>query len=207
MASWEPLEEPLAFTDIFRRWKKAFRLKPPVESNALITSDLGPSTTTATSETQVMSISLPALDTDAQNNRQMTPYESLLWSVWLPRVRSSIKYVFLASPFQIVLNTITRAVIPGPPPNPNLRSPFSTLGATFSRHSSMTMCLISSLYPKSKRPSLNGATRPQRLPSKRSYFPGYRMLACGWKNLWETRSEECVLACAHGRSEMVSRQT
>lgn len=50
MANWEPLEEPLAFTDIFRRWKKAFRLKPPVESTALITNDLGAPTTTTTKE-------------------------------------------------------------------------------------------------------------------------------------------------------------
>ncbi|QRV88943.1 Tuftelin-interacting protein 11 [Ceratobasidium sp. AG-Ba] len=72
MAQWEPLNEPAAFTDIFRRWKKAFRLRPTVESTALITNDLRPTSSTTAVETQ------------------MTPYESMLWSIWLPRVRSSI---------------------------------------------------------------------------------------------------------------------
>jgi hypothetical protein len=26
----------------------------------------------------------------------MTPYESMMWNVWLPKVRSAIKYVFLS---------------------------------------------------------------------------------------------------------------
>ncbi|KAG8717170.1 hypothetical protein FRC08_008049 [Ceratobasidium sp. 394] len=72
MAQWQPLEAPTEFTDIFRRWKKAFRLRPPVESAALITRDPQPTQSAAIIEAQ------------------MTPYESLLWSVWLPRVRSSI---------------------------------------------------------------------------------------------------------------------
>ncbi|QRW17181.1 Tuftelin-interacting protein 11 [Rhizoctonia solani] len=79
MAEWDPLRDPTAFTDIFRRWKKAFRLKQPSESTALITGDLMASTT------------------GVSNQTQMTPYESLLWTVWLPRVRSSINNMWSAT--------------------------------------------------------------------------------------------------------------
>ncbi|KAJ1306897.1 hypothetical protein OPQ81_007881 [Rhizoctonia solani] len=79
MTEWEPLQDPTLFTGVFRRWKKAFRLKQPSESTALITSDLMPSAT------------------GVSNATQMTPYESLLWSVWLPRVRSSINNVWSAT--------------------------------------------------------------------------------------------------------------
>ncbi|KAH9951153.1 TFP11-domain-containing protein [Amylocystis lapponica] len=75
LAQWQPLEDPTAFTPMFRAWRRALKMavleeKPPSEiqfygSSAVIST-------------------APIME------KPMTPYESLLWNAWLPKVRSSI---------------------------------------------------------------------------------------------------------------------
>jgi tuftelin-interacting protein 11 len=39
----------------------------------------------------------------------MTPYESLVWNIWLPKVRSTIKYVHLSSSTEFLLTRLNRS--------------------------------------------------------------------------------------------------
>ncbi|KAG6821212.1 hypothetical protein H0H93_004033 [Arthromyces matolae] len=75
VADWDPLQDPLAFVSTFRTWRRALRIntveKPPdsqVEVYGSNTTHITPSPIEQT----------------------MTPFESLLWNVWLPKVRTSI---------------------------------------------------------------------------------------------------------------------
>lgn len=77
MASWSPLTPS---TDLFaslRRWKKAFRFSDPdkAEEEAV----------------QVFSGGGGRGKRTIVEDLVMTPYESLMWNVWLPKVRSAIK--------------------------------------------------------------------------------------------------------------------
>ncbi|KAI0035361.1 GC-rich sequence DNA-binding factor-like protein-domain-containing protein [Vararia minispora EC-137] len=77
MAGWKPLEEPELLLDTFRLWRSALKvneepIKPPDTQVGLYG---------ATIETVS---ARPAVEAP------MTPFESLLWNVWLPRVRSAI---------------------------------------------------------------------------------------------------------------------
>ncbi|KAF9269153.1 TFP11-domain-containing protein [Marasmius fiardii PR-910] len=74
VAQWNPLEDPIAFMDAFRNWRRGLCVnqeKPPE-----MQIDRYGSATVAASPVQV--------------EKQMTPFESLLWNVWLPRVRTAI---------------------------------------------------------------------------------------------------------------------
>ncbi|KAF8159556.1 GC-rich sequence DNA-binding factor-like protein-domain-containing protein [Crassisporium funariophilum] len=75
VANWNPLEEPSLFLSTFRSWRQALKIneveKPP--------------------QTQVDvygSKTFVAVAIDPQT--PMTPFESLLWNIWLPKVRTSI---------------------------------------------------------------------------------------------------------------------
>ncbi|KAI0319971.1 GC-rich sequence DNA-binding factor-like protein-domain-containing protein [Amylostereum chailletii] len=76
LAQWKPLEEPDTLLGTFRTWRRALKLadhqaRPP--------------------EHQVGFIGAPTLTAPVpQVDVPMTPFESLLWNIWLPRVRSSI---------------------------------------------------------------------------------------------------------------------
>ncbi|KAG6908973.1 hypothetical protein DXG01_002581 [Tephrocybe rancida] len=75
VASWNPLEDPTAFVSTFRTWRRALRVnteETPVESQVDIYG---------TKSVQVAPVS---------SERAMTPFESLLWNVWLPKVRTCI---------------------------------------------------------------------------------------------------------------------
>ncbi|KAF8967737.1 GC-rich sequence DNA-binding factor-like protein-domain-containing protein [Flammula alnicola] len=75
VANWNPLEEPSLFLSTFRTWRRALKIneeEPPPETQIDI---YGAKTTVAR-------------PVDLQ--RPMTPFESLLWNVWLPKVRTSI---------------------------------------------------------------------------------------------------------------------
>ncbi|PCH36375.1 TFP11-domain-containing protein [Wolfiporia cocos MD-104 SS10] len=75
IAQWQPLEDPTAFTPLFRLWKGALKMAAPEEKPQNQVQMYGSS----------MVISpAPAIEVP------MTPYESLLWNAWLPKVRSSI---------------------------------------------------------------------------------------------------------------------
>ncbi|GLB41835.1 putative GC-rich sequence DNA-binding factor-like protein [Lyophyllum shimeji] len=75
VAKWDPLEDPTAFVSTFRTWRRALRVnteEAAVESQVDI---YGAKTVQpAQPATEVL----------------MTPFESLLWNVWLPKVRTSI---------------------------------------------------------------------------------------------------------------------
>ncbi|KAG7094056.1 hypothetical protein E1B28_007675 [Marasmius oreades] len=74
VAQWNPLEDPTAFMDTFRNWRRGLRVsqeKPPE-----MQIDRYGSTTLSANPSEI--------------EKSMTPFESLLWNVWLPRVRAAI---------------------------------------------------------------------------------------------------------------------
>jgi tuftelin-interacting protein 11 len=76
LSRWNPLEEPDKLLSTFRLWKRALKLadheeRPPDTRVSLFGASAFP---------------VPPSKVDVP----MTPFESLLWNVWLPRVRSSI---------------------------------------------------------------------------------------------------------------------
>lgn len=76
-ADWDPLDiSSDSLLLALKRWRDAYNLRRSEsdESKALVAST-GPTNGTFA----------------AQVERVMTPWESLLWTLWLPRVRSSIK--------------------------------------------------------------------------------------------------------------------
>ncbi|KAL1941290.1 hypothetical protein VTO73DRAFT_7502 [Trametes versicolor] len=75
LTSWQPLEDPTAFTANFRTWRRALKMASPEEKPVTQVQVYGSST--------VVSV-VPVVE------KPMTPYESLLWNTWLPRVRSSL---------------------------------------------------------------------------------------------------------------------
>ncbi|KAI0769250.1 GC-rich sequence DNA-binding factor-like protein-domain-containing protein [Irpex lacteus] len=74
LAQWQPLEEPTAFVSTFRLWRRALKMAEPEEPISQV-QVYGSSTII----TPVAPIAKP-----------MTPYESLIWNAWLPKVRSCI---------------------------------------------------------------------------------------------------------------------
>ncbi|EJD07266.1 TFP11-domain-containing protein [Fomitiporia mediterranea MF3/22] len=75
MASWRPLDEPTAFTSTLRRWRQAFKMTV-VQPEADMQVDVY----------GTQRVSPRPLQVDVP----MTPYESLLWNIWLPRIRSTV---------------------------------------------------------------------------------------------------------------------
>ncbi|TFK75000.1 TFP11-domain-containing protein [Pluteus cervinus] len=72
--TWNPLEDPSFFVTTFRTWRKA--LKVNTLEDKPIQSDV--------------SIYGSALEAQVESQKTMTPFESLLWNVWLPKVRTSL---------------------------------------------------------------------------------------------------------------------
>ncbi|RPD53373.1 TFP11-domain-containing protein [Lentinus tigrinus ALCF2SS1-7] len=75
LTQWQPLEDPTAFTASFRAWRRALKMASPEEKKHDQVQVYGSSTVVSASVVQ---------------DKPMTPYESLLWNSWLPRVRSSL---------------------------------------------------------------------------------------------------------------------
>ncbi|KAL1684079.1 GC-rich sequence DNA-binding factor-like protein-domain-containing protein [Schizophyllum commune] len=76
VTAWDPLEEPTAFIGTFRKWRRVLRVnaeseKPPDRQLESFGSRVIPTTPVVI-------------------EKPMTPFESLLWNVWLPKVRSAI---------------------------------------------------------------------------------------------------------------------
>ncbi|KAF8347814.1 GC-rich sequence DNA-binding factor-like protein-domain-containing protein [Amanita rubescens] len=76
VANWNPLQDPSAFASTFRSWRRALRIKTA--------EDKPPST-----QLDVFGREVPATS-DPEDHAFMTPFESLLWTVWLPKVRTAI---------------------------------------------------------------------------------------------------------------------
>ncbi|KAH9944970.1 TFP11-domain-containing protein [Epithele typhae] len=72
---WKPLEEPTAFTSNFRLWRRALKMGGLNEA--------------APNQVQVYGNST-IVSTPGMEEKPMTPYESLLWNTWLPRIRSAL---------------------------------------------------------------------------------------------------------------------
>ncbi|TEB36634.1 TFP11-domain-containing protein [Coprinellus micaceus] len=74
VANWNPLEDPSAFLSTFREWRRA--LKVSTETQPTTQVDIYGARTT--------------ISPDEYADKAMTPFESLLWTVWMPRVRSAL---------------------------------------------------------------------------------------------------------------------
>ncbi|KAK0202663.1 GC-rich sequence DNA-binding factor-like protein-domain-containing protein [Desarmillaria ectypa] len=75
VSQWDPLQNPTFLISTFRSWRRALRVKSPPEK---------PQTQVDVYGTQVTRA--PVVEAE----KAMSPFESLLWTVWLPRVRTSI---------------------------------------------------------------------------------------------------------------------
>lgn len=72
LASWDPLADPTFGADAFRQWKKLLMTptqRSPKKANMV-------------------------MDGDEEANRKMTPYESMMYNIWLPKVRQAINNVW-----------------------------------------------------------------------------------------------------------------
>ncbi|KAJ7210525.1 GC-rich sequence DNA-binding factor-like protein-domain-containing protein [Mycena pura] len=76
VATWDPLTAPMTFLSSFRNWRRALRVKAPETVPAQTQIDVYGSKTVFIAQAEI--------------EEPMTPFESLLWNVWLPKVRTSI---------------------------------------------------------------------------------------------------------------------
>lgn len=76
LSRWNPLEEPTLLLSTFRLWRRALKLADREERP--------PDTRVGLFGGATFAVPLPKVEVP------MTPFESLLWNIWLPRVRSSI---------------------------------------------------------------------------------------------------------------------
>lgn len=92
LTQWQPLEDPTAFTASFRVWRRALKMAAPEEKLESQVQVYGSSTVVSASVVECVrsSIALARILIQCHREKPMTPYESLLWNTWLPRVRSSL---------------------------------------------------------------------------------------------------------------------
>ncbi|KAI0286095.1 GC-rich sequence DNA-binding factor-like protein-domain-containing protein [Russula aff. rugulosa BPL654] len=76
LSQWNPLEDPDKLLSTFRLWRQALKLSDHEERP--------PDTQVSLFGVSASSVPPPKVEAP------MTPFESLLWNVWLPKVRSSI---------------------------------------------------------------------------------------------------------------------
>ncbi|KAH7914611.1 TFP11-domain-containing protein [Hygrophoropsis aurantiaca] len=74
IAQWNPLEDPFGLIATFRTWKQALKINNVEEAP----------------QTQVDVYGTKTVLAPVQIEQPMTPFESLLWNIWLPKVRSCI---------------------------------------------------------------------------------------------------------------------
>lgn len=75
VAQWNPLVDPSTLVSTFRTWKQALKINLVEQSS---------------SQTQVSPYGSGTVVPPPVVKQPMTPFESLLWNVWLPKVRTSI---------------------------------------------------------------------------------------------------------------------
>jgi len=89
---WDPLEDPALFLSTFRSWKRALKINEEELPDTQI--DMYGSKTTVTHPVQVYVHLFSPVSQSGSNlhfrGKSMTPFESLLWNIWLPKVRTSI---------------------------------------------------------------------------------------------------------------------
>ncbi|KAJ3918762.1 GC-rich sequence DNA-binding factor-like protein-domain-containing protein [Lentinula edodes] len=76
VAQWQPMEDPRVFISTFRNWRRALRFNVEDETLPETQVDIYGTKTVVSSPVQIQ--------------KPMTPFESLLWNVWLPKVRTSL---------------------------------------------------------------------------------------------------------------------
>jgi tuftelin-interacting protein 11 len=76
LSQWNTLEDPDKLLSTFRLWRRALKLADHKERP--------PDTQVSLFGDSAFQVAPPKVDAP------MTPFESLLWNVWLPKVRSSI---------------------------------------------------------------------------------------------------------------------
>ncbi|KAF9006058.1 GC-rich sequence DNA-binding factor-like protein-domain-containing protein [Cyathus striatus] len=74
VANWDPLGDPAEFVSTFRGWRKV--LKVDIADNI--------------PQHQIDVYGARSTVAPAETEKLMTPFESLLWNIWLPKVRTSI---------------------------------------------------------------------------------------------------------------------
>ena len=93
LAQWHPLQDPSAFTPLFRIWQNALKMAIPDERPHDQVSVYGSSTVISSAPVVYvgrMLCCIPTTNHPILREKPMTPYESLLWNAWVPKVRSSI---------------------------------------------------------------------------------------------------------------------
>lgn len=93
VAQWKPLEDPTAFISTFRGWRRALKVNSSDEKPPQTQVDIYGSQTVASSVDMCVTVyitnTMNSINLHA-SEKPMTPFESLLWNVWLPKVRTSI---------------------------------------------------------------------------------------------------------------------
>jgi len=74
VAQWNPLQDPFGLVTTFRTWKQALKVN----------------TVDDTPETQIDIYGARTVAPRPAVEKPMTPFESLLWNVWLPKVRTCL---------------------------------------------------------------------------------------------------------------------
>lgn len=91
LTQWKPLEDPAAFTETFRMWRGLLRTRVVEEKPQNQVDIYGTRTVPA-----ALSMFVPSclngfhIFKAVFSEKPMTPYESLLWNAWLPKIRSCI---------------------------------------------------------------------------------------------------------------------
>ncbi|KAL1923074.1 uncharacterized protein VTP21DRAFT_9450 [Calcarisporiella thermophila] len=89
LANWEPLKDPSLALDIFQKWRVLLRTNPPTP---ILNDPLG------------MDLDeVPGRQRDAQ---LMTPFESMMYSIWLPKIRSAINNEWDIRDFEPVITLL-----------------------------------------------------------------------------------------------------
>lgn len=91
VATWNPLEDPTFLLSTLRNWRKALKTNSGVpKSDRQI--DVHGTTTVVKPVDPYVDLPLHLLTSTYSvcSETPMTPFESLLWNIWLPRVRTAI---------------------------------------------------------------------------------------------------------------------
>ncbi|KAF8317597.1 TFP11-domain-containing protein [Clavulina sp. PMI_390] len=83
-AMWNPLQKPELLTPEFKKWRRLLRISASQEPSNVLIERHNMSTDSSRSK-------------NPPRSNDMTSYESLMWNVWLPRVRSVINNDWLPS--------------------------------------------------------------------------------------------------------------
>jgi tuftelin-interacting protein 11 len=94
VANWNPLEDPSTFASTFRSWRRALRVKTTEDKPPLTVINVYGREVPAASDPEryvyVCDCSQFTRPYPSSSHEFMTPFESLLWTVWLPKVRTAL---------------------------------------------------------------------------------------------------------------------